>query len=368
MNKLTNNQRAFNFNAGPAALPLEVLEKAKQEMTNFQDSGMSVMELSHRSPTYEAVHNGAIEKLRTLLEIPEDYEVLFLQGGASTQFTMIPMNFLQGSGKKAAYLMTGSWSEKAIAETKLFGEAYEATSSKSSQYRSIPDFSSNHLNGTEAYVHLTSNNTIYGTQWHEFPETGKVPLIADMSSDIMSRPIDVSKFDMIYAGAQKNLGPSGVTIVIIKKDLLKQAHSNVPTMLRYQTHVDKNSLYNTPPTFGIYMLGEVLNWIQDQGGLNSITEKNIRKANLIYKTIDESDSFYTGHAQQSSRSYMNITFNLPNEALEKQFLNEAKKAGFTGLNGHRSVGGCRASTYNAVPEATCVALSEFMQQFQHRNS
>lgn len=365
---MTNNQRALNFNAGPAALPLDVLEKAQREMTDFQDTGMSVMELSHRSPTYEAVHNNAVQKLRSLLTIPEDYEVLFLQGGASTQFAMIPMNFLQHTGKKAAYVMTGSWSEKAIDETNLFGQAYEAASSKSTQYKAIPTFSPDELSGNEAYVHLTSNNTIYGTQWQDFPDTGKVPLIADMSSDIMSRPVDVKKFDMIYAGAQKNLGPSGVTIVIIKKDLLQKANADVPTMLRYQTHAEKNSLYNTPPTFGIYMLSEVLNWVEDQGGLQSITEINKQKANYIYNVIDDSDGFYTGHAEKSSRSYMNITFRLPSETLEKQFLKEAKTAGFVGLNGHRSVGGCRASTYNAVPKETCQALSEFMKQFQQNNS
>lgn len=365
MNK--GNKRAYNFNAGPSAIPLAVLEKAQEELINFNDTGMSVMELSHRSPAYDEVHHAAILRLKNLYSIPDDYEVLFLQGGASTQFAMIPMNFLQ-KGHKAGYIMTGSWSEKAIAETKLFGDAYELASSKSDQYRHIPKFSLDNVNEDDAYIHLTSNNTIFGTQWKKFPNTGNIPLIADLSSDIMSKPIDISKFDMIYAGAQKNLGPAGLTAVIIKKDLLNKANKEVPTMLSYQTHVNKNSLYNTPPTFGIYMLGEVLTWIENQGGLEKIAEQNEKKAALIYDVIDQSNDFYIGHAAKTSRSLMNITFNLQTEALEKAFLTQAKDAGFVGLNGHRSIGGCRASTYNAVPFNTCKALSEFMIDFMDKNS
>lgn len=280
---------------------------------------------------------------------------------------MIPMNFLP-KDQKAGYIMTGSWSEKAFAETKFFGEAYHIASSKDSQYRYIPKVSANNFNENDAYVHLTSNNTIYGTQWNEFPDTGQVPLIADMSSDIMSKPIDVNKFDMIYAGAQKNLGPSGVTVAIIHKTLLEKANENVPTMLKYETHVKSNSLYNTPPTFGIYMLGEVLKWIELQGGLDAVASNNEEKAKYIYDAIDNSNGFYVGHAETNSRSLMNITFRVSDEVLEKKFLTDAAEAGFVGLNGHRSVGGCRASTYNAVPQEACLALSEFMKEFQQKNN
>ncbi|MBS4209973.1 3-phosphoserine/phosphohydroxythreonine transaminase [Bacillus sp. FJAT-50079] len=362
-----NDQRAYNFNAGPSALPLTVLEKAQQELVNFKGTGMSIMELSHRSPAYENVHNEAISRLRKLFSISNDYEVLFLQGGASLQFSAIPINFLQ-PGQKAGYIMTGVWAEKAIAEAKLFGEPYEIASTKEEQYRRIPGLNELNFNSDDAYVHLTSNNTIYGTQWNDFPDTGDVPLIGDMSSDIMSKAIDVSKFGMIYAGAQKNLGPSGVTLVIIRKDLLEKANPNIPTMLNYQTHVKANSLYNTPPTFGIYMLGEVLRWIEQSGGLAAIEENNIEKAKLIYDVIDQSNGFFAGHAEAESRSLMNITFRLADEELEKKFLAEAKNEGFVGLNGHRSVGGCRASTYNAVPYEACKALSEFMKQFQNKHS
>lgn len=364
MNQLV--QRAYNFNAGPSALPLAVLEKAQQELIDFRGTGMSVMELSHRSAAYEEVHNQAISLLKEMLSIPDDYEVLFLQGGASLQFSMVPMNFLKPE-QKAGYVMTGSWSEKAFSEAKLFGNPYQVASTKDSQYRRIPQFDELQYSPTDAYVHLTSNNTIYGTQWRDFPHTGDVPLIADMSSDIFSKPFDVSKFAMIYAGAQKNLGPSGVTVAIIRKDMIEKANSNIPTMLKYSIHSKNNSLYNTPPTFGIYMLGEVLNWVKGLGGINEISNRNETKANLIYDAIDQSNGFYIGHAEIESRSLMNITFRLKDEELEKKFLAEAKKEGFIGVNGHRSVGGCRASTYNAVPYETCKAFSEFMIQFQATN-
>lgn len=363
---MQQSKNIYNFNAGPAALPSAVLDQAKLELTNFNNSGMSVMELSHRSSTYEEIHNATIERMKQLLQIPNDYEVIFVQGGASLQFAMIPYNFLH-EGQEAGYILTGSWSEKAIAETKYFGTAYEIASTKANEYRNIPDVTMDDVKENSAYVHITSNNTIYGTQWKQFPQLDHVPLIADMSSDIMSKSIDVSQFDLIYAGAQKNLGPSGVTVVIIKKNLLEKANDNVPTMLSYKTHVDKNSLYNTPPTFGIYMLGEVLKWIELQGGLDVIATNNEEKAALIYDTIDESDGFYVGHAEKDSRSLMNITFRLHDEQLEKKFLQEASEAGFVGLNGHRSVGGCRASTYNAVPHEACLALSEFMKTFQRQN-
>lgn len=361
-----NTQSVYNFNAGPSALPRAVLEKAQQELINFRGTGMSIMELSHRSKPYEEVHNEAIARLKRLFSIPENYEVLFLQGGASLQFSMIPMNFLN-AGQKAGYIMTGAWAEKAFDEAKLFGEPYAVADTKESNHNKIPKVTDLQYNEDDAYVHLTSNNTIFGTQWKEFPNTGTVPLIADMSSDIMSKPVDVSKFGLIYAGAQKNLGPSGVTVVIIRKDLLAQANQEIPTMLNYNTHAKSNSLYHTPPTFGIYMLGEVLGWIEDLGGLEAVEKQNENKAKYIYDAIDGSNGFYLGHAEPESRSLMNITFKLADEALEKKFLEEAKEAGFVGLNGHRSVGGCRASAYNSVPVEACIALSEFMARFQKNN-
>ncbi|MCS1382051.1 3-phosphoserine/phosphohydroxythreonine transaminase [Lysinibacillus sphaericus] len=359
-------QRAYNFNAGPSALPLEVLENAQQQLVNFRNSGMSIMEMSHRSAIFDEVHNEAIALLKKLYAIPENYEVLFLQGGASLQFTMVPMNFLQAD-KKASYVLSGSWSEKAFKEAKLFGTPVEAASTKENKYRNIPALTDIQFNEDDAYVHITSNNTIYGTQWKEFPETGHVPLVADMSSDILSKPVDVSKFGIIYAGAQKNLGPSGVTVVIIRKDLLEKANNEIPTMLKYTTHADGNSLYNTPPTFGIYMLGEVLKWVEAKGGVEAVAKLNEAKAQVIYDAIDNSNGFYKGHATPESRSLMNITFRVADEELEKQFLGEAKAAGFIGLNGHRSVGGCRASTYNAVPLETCEALRDFMVAFQQKH-
>lgn len=362
----TEIKRAYNFNAGPAALPFAVLQKAQEELLDFQGTGMSIMELSHRSKAYGAVHNDAGLLLKELLQIPEDYDVLFLQGGASLQFAMVPMNFL-ATGQKAGYIMTGTWSEKALKEAELFGETFKAAGSKESGYRYIPKQEEIKYGQDTAYLHLTSNNTIYGTQWQELPDTGHIPLVADMSSDILSRPFDVSKFALIYAGAQKNLGPSGVTVVIIKKSFLETANPNLPTMLKYSTYAKDNSLYNTPPTFGIYMLKLVLSWAKEIGGLREISRMNQEKAAFIYDTIDKSNGFFVGHAQKDSRSLMNITFRLKDEELEKKFLDEAKEAGFVGLNGHRSVGGCRASVYNAVTYESCKALQDFMVQFQKQN-
>ncbi len=359
-------KRAYNFNAGPAALPLPVLQKAQAELVDFRGSGMSIMEMSHRGKEYEAVHNEAISLLKELMGIPSGYEVLFLQGGASLQFAMIPMNFLP-PGRKAGYILTGSWAEKAYSEAKQFGEVFEVASTKSDNYRRVPAIGDLRYPPDAAYIHLTSNNTIYGTGWPAFPDTGAVPLVADMSSDILARPVDVSKIALIYAGAQKNLGPSGLTVVIVRQDLLEKANSGVPTMLSYGTHAKNNSLYNTPPTFGIYFLNLVLAWVKEQGGVAAIHKLNVDKAAVIYDAIDKSGGFYRGHAEPASRSLMNITFRLAGEELEKKFLDEAKKAGFTGLAGHRSVGGCRASAYNAVPMESCIALAEFMKNFQKSN-
>lgn len=357
-------KRAFNFNAGPAALPLEVLQEAQAELLDFQGTGMSVMELSHRSKDYDVVHNEAKALLIKLLNIPDNYEILFLQGGASLQFSMVPMNILAPE-KTANYILTGSWSEKALAEAEKLGKTKVGGSTKDNKYKSIPG--DLEIDANDAYVHLTSNNTIYGTQWGEFPDTKDVPLIVDMSSDILSRPLDISKFGIIYAGAQKNLGPSGVTVVIIRKDLIDLVDANVPTMLKYATQAKANSLYNTPPTFSIYLLSKVLAWVERSGGVEGIQKRNELKAKMIYDVIDNSDGYYKGHAHKDARSLMNVTFNLANADLEAKFLNEAKAVGFVGLNGHRSIGGCRASIYNAAPVEACEALRDFMIEFQKNN-
>ncbi|WP_428909385.1 3-phosphoserine/phosphohydroxythreonine transaminase [Niallia sp. Krafla_26] len=355
--------RALNFNAGPAALPEWALKEAQSELLNFRGTGMSVMELSHRSKDYDAVHNEAISLLRSLLSISDDYEVLFLQGGASLQFSMVPMNLLK-DGQTAYYALTGSWSEKALKEAQKLGKTEAVISSKENQYKNIPALDPSSIPNDAAYLHITSNNTIYGTQWHDFPSGLQVPLVADMSSDILCRPLNVEQFDLIYAGAQKNLGPSGVTVVIIKKDLLARSSHELPTMLNYNTYAKNNSLYNTPPTFGIYLLSLVLKWVEQQGGLTAIEKINGQKAALLYDEIDQSEGFYNGHAEQDSRSTMNVTFTLNSDEATKSFLTQAKEAGFVGLNGHRSVGGCRASIYNAVPLENVEKLAQFMKDFR----
>lgn len=363
-----NLKRTYNFNAGPSALPEEVLQMAQKELLDFNSTGMSVMELSHRSKDFEDVHNQAQSLLKQLLGVPDNYEVLFLQGGASLQFSMIPMNFLN-TGEVGNYVLTGSWSEKALKEAKILGkETAIGASTKEFNYDRIPNLDDITVSPEDAYLHITSNNTIFGTQWKEYPTVKDQLLIADMSSDILSKPLPIEKFAIIYAGAQKNLGPSGVTVVIIRKDLLeKEADKPVPTVLRYGTHSSNNSLYNTPPTFSIYMLNKVLQWVLKQGGVEEIAKRNEAKAALIYDAIDNSHGFYTGHATKDSRSLMNITFKLQTEELSKKFLAEAKAVRFVGLNGHRSVGGCRASTYNAVPIEACEALRQFMINFQQQN-
>ena len=357
--------RKHNFNAGPAALPLEVLQTAAEQLVDFQGIGMSIMEVSHRSADYETVHNQAQQLLRELLNIPDNYKVLFLQGGASLQFAMVPMNFLKAD-QVACYVQTGNWSNKALKEAKLLGQTKIVAASDATPKR-IPDMTNLELPENAAYLHVTSNETIEGLSMREFPATGDVPLISDMSSDILSRPIDVSKFGLIYAGAQKNLGPSGVTVVIIRDDMLAKVPSTLPSMLRYDIHAKGNSLYNTPPTIAVYLMGLVLQWVKDQGGLQGLYERNVRKAGLIYDVIDRSEGFYEGIVRHEDRSNMNITFGLQTEELEAQFLKEAKEHGFVGLKGHREVGHMRASAYNAVPEAACQALAEFMRDFQHRH-
>ena len=360
------NNRIFNFNAGPAALPLEVLIEAQAEMLNYQQTGMSILEISHRSKPYEAINAEAEANMKEILGLGDNYRVLFLQGGASTQFAMVPMNFLP-EGRTADYILTGAWSEKALKEAKLFGNTHVAGTTADDNYKRIPRLDEIQLSDNPAYVHITSNNTIFGTQWNELPSFGQVPLIADMSSDILNKPFAADNFAMIYAGAQKNLGPSGVTVVIIRKDLLEDNPKTISAMMRYETHAKNNSMYNTPPVFSVYMLNLVLRWMKAQGGLSAIGKRNTEKAGLVYDTIDQSGGFYRGHAAIGSRSLMNVTFRLPNEEQEKRFAKEAEEAGLIGLKGHRSVGGLRASMYNAMTLAGCQALKQFMVDFKCKN-
>jgi phosphoserine aminotransferase len=357
--------RIYNFNAGPAALPLEVLEEIRDSFLNFGGSGMSITEISHRSALFDAVINDAVARTRRLLNLDDRFHVLFIQGGASLQFSMIPMNLL-GEGESADYVNTGTWSAKAIKEAEIQGKAVAVVaSSEDKNFSYIPKNLA--FNKKAVYVHITSNNTIKGTQWASYPETGGVPLIADMSSDIMSRPFDAGKFGLIYAGAQKNIGPAGVCMVIIRNDMLKRVPDTLPSMLKYTTYASKNSMYNTPPCFAVYMIQLVMKWLEESiGGLEKMQQINQAKARLLYEAIDRGD-FYRGTAETDSRSLMNVTFRLPNEALEKQFVEQALKNGLGGLKGHRSVGGCRASIYNATSLAAVKALVDFMKTFAQKN-
>lgn len=361
--------RKFNFSAGPAMLPKEVLERAQQEMTDWNGSGMSVMEMSHRGSEYMSIAAQAEADLREVMAIPDNYKVLFLQGGASSQFAMIPMNLLgasSGNGKgKADYINTGAWSKKAIAEAKRYGDINVAASSEDSNFTTIPAFDTWKLDPEASYVHYTPNETIGGVEFGWIPETGDVPLVADMSSTILSRPMDVSKFGLIYAGAQKNIGPAGLTLVIIREDLIDDSRvmEGTPAMFKYSTHDKSGSMYNTPPTYGWYFAGLVFQWIKDQGGLTGIAETNERKANKLYSMIDNSP-FYNSPVDPEYRSWMNIPFTLDNADLDADFLTQAAEQGLITLKGHRSVGGMRASIYNAMPEEGVDALIEFMQVFE----
>ncbi|MFH1130204.1 MAG: 3-phosphoserine/phosphohydroxythreonine transaminase [Pseudomonadota bacterium] len=358
--------RVMNFNPGPACMPLEVLQEVQKEFLDFAGTGKSILESSHRSPEYDKVHTGAQELLKELLGLGDDYQVLFLGGGASTQFAMVPMNFL-GKGQVADYLVTGSWSKKAVKEAKIFGQVnIAATTEKDGKFTRIPKPEECQFSENAAYVHLTSNNTIFGTQWKNFPEV-KTPLIADMSSDILWRPFDAKKFALIYAGAQKNLGPSGVTVVVVRRDLVGKAAKDIPSMFSYPIQAEKNSLYNTPPCFSIYMVGKTLQWLKNKGGLAVMEKENRAKGDLLYKTIDNHADFFRAPVEKESRSYMNIVFRLPDENLEKRFIDEGKNAGMIGLKGHRSVGGIRVSTYNAVSLEWVQAITDFMQDFIKRN-
>ena len=360
----TTTARIYNFSAGPAVLPLPVLEEAQRDLVALPGVGMSVMEISHRSKTFEDILNRAIEDMRALAGIPANYKVLLLQGGATLQFSMVPMNLL-GAGATADYIDTGSWADKAIKEAKKVGKVNVTGSTKADNYTRIPSQGELALTPGAAYVHITTNNTIEGTEWKTLPEVGDAPLVADASSDMFHGPLDVGRFGLIYAGAQKNLGPSGVTLVIIREDLLERSQATLPTFLNYKTHAENNSLYNTPPTFGIYILGLTMKWLKSLGGLPGIKQINERKAGKLYAEIDRT-GFYRGTAQKDSRSLMNVTFRLQSEELEKAFEKEATAAGLDGLKGHRAVGGLRASIYNAFPEEGVDALVEFMREFERK--
>jgi phosphoserine aminotransferase len=344
---------------------MPVLEEAQRDLIALPGVGMSVLEISHRSKPFDEIIQGAEADLRTLAGISGDYAVLFLQGGASLQFSMVPMNLLT-PGATADYVITGVWSQKAIKEAKKVGAVNVAATTESDHFTHVPAAGDLKLTADAAYVHVTSNNTIYGTQWKTLPDAGGRPLVNDASSDIFSKPIDVSKHGVIYAGAQKNLGPSGLTLVIIRKDLLERSQASLPTMLNYKVQAENGSLYNTPPVFGVYVLRLVLKWLLANGGLEAMEVRNDRKAGLLYAEIDRT-GFYRGHARADSRSTMNITFRLPSEDLEKQFAKESTAAGLDGLKGHRSVGGLRASIYNAFPEEGVQALVEFMREFERKN-
>jgi phosphoserine aminotransferase len=357
--------RIFNFSAGPAVLPLEVLEEAQRDLLSLPGVGMSVLEISHRSKAFDEIIQGCEADMRTLAGIPSNYRVLFLQGGASLQFSMVPMNLLPAGGS-ADYIVTGAWSQKAVKEAKRVGGVKIAASTESDNFTRVPRQDEIKIDPAAAYVHMTSNNTIFGTEWHYTPDVGTVPLVSDTSSDMFSRPIDVAKHALIYAGAQKNLAPAGVTVVIIRDDMVARSPSTLPTMLNYAVHVENQSLYNTPPVFAIYVMRLVMKWLLKRGGLAGVEQANARKAARLYAEIDRT-GFYRGHAQKDSRSRMNVTFRLPSEDLEKTFAKEATAAGLDGLKGHRSVGGMRASIYNAFPEAGVDALVQFMQEFERKN-
>jgi phosphoserine aminotransferase len=361
----TTTARVYNFSSGPAVLPVSVLEQIQRDLVSLPGVGMSILEVSHRSAVFEQVIAKAEGDLRELAGIPANYKVLFLQGGASLQFSMVPMNLLP-EGRTADYIITGSWTDKAAKEAKKVGAVNIAATSAADNFGRIPTQSEWTLTPDAAYLHITSNNTIEGTQWHNEPNVGDVPLISDASSDILSRPIEISKYGLIYAGAQKNLGPAGTTIVIIREDLLQRSSKSLHTMLNYATHAENGSLYNTPPVFAIYGVGLVLQWLRAQGGLQAIAKVNQRKAAKLYAEIDRT-GFYRPTANKDDRSLMNVTFRLPSEALEKQFVKESTTAGFDGLKGHRSVGGMRASIYNAFPEDGIDGLVDFMREFERKN-
>jgi phosphoserine aminotransferase len=372
----TSLKRVFNFNAGPSALPLSVLERIREELLDWRGSGMSVMEMSHRSPEFESINAAAEAGLRKHLAVPEDYGVIFLQGGGSTQFTLVPMNLCL-PGKPVDLVHTGTWTAKALTELKKGFAHRVAATTEPVKFTRIPHKDEIFFSSEASYVHLCTNNTIEGTQYQSLPETGAVPIVADMSSDIASRPLEVKKFGLIFAGAQKNLGPSGVTVVIVRKDLAERSDKNLPTIFQYRTHIKEKSLYHTPPTFAVYIVGLMMEWIESQGGLTGIQKRNETKAKLLYDAIDSSQGFYHCPVEKDSRSLMNVVFRvagsngqsaatLPDEAAEKEFAKQADAAGLVGTPGHRSVGGMRVSLYNAVEPSAVEALTGFMREFQRK--
>lgn len=359
-------KRIYNFSAGPAILPEEVLKEAQENLFSLPGVGMSILEISHRSKTFDNIILGAEKDIKTLLDIDDNYTVLFLQGGATLQFSMVPLN-LMPPANKADYILTGVWAKKAIKEAKRVGAVNIAASTESENFTRIPRQDELKLDPGASYVHFTSNNTIYGTEWKSEPEVGSVPLVCDASSDFLHKKIDIKKYSLIYAGAQKNLGPSGVTVVIIRKDMLERSADSLHTYMNYKIHAENGSMYNTPTTFGIYIIGLVTKWLIKNGGLEAMYKLNCDKAGILYNYMDESDGYYKPTAQKDSRSLMNVTFRLPNEELEKKIIDEATKAGFSGLKGHRSVGGLRASIYNAFPKQGVADLVQFMKDFKSRN-
>jgi phosphoserine aminotransferase len=362
-------ERVFNFSPGPATLPLPVLQEVQQNLLALPGVGASVLEISHRSKTFEEIIAQAEANIRALLNLPEEYHVLFLQGGASLQFSQVPMSFLRGTGRSADYIVTGSWAKRALAEAQREGSVRIVWDGKADNYSRVPKPGECEIDPNAAYVHFTSNETIQGVQFPAEPEVGDVPLVCDASSDFLSRPIDVRRYGLIYAGAQKNVGPAGVTIVIIRQDMLEQVPDDLPTMLNYTVHVEHRSLYNTPPVFAVYVVMLVTRWLLENiGGLEQMHAINQQKAQLLYEAIDRSEGFYRGHAQPDSRSLMNATWRLPSEELEVQFVKEAKEAGLHELKGHRSVGGIRASMYNAMPIEGVRTLVEFMEHFRQKHA
>lgn len=359
-------KRVYNFSAGPAVLPEEVLLEAQRDLFSMPGVGMSILEMSHRSKKFDSIINEAKSDLKKLLGFDDQYSILFLQGGGTLQFSMVPLNLMPPKNK-ADYVLTGVWSEKAKKEAEKVGTVKVAASTKAENFGRIPSQEELNLDEDASYVHYTTNNTIYGTEWHYVPEVGNVPLVCDSSSNMLSHPMDVSKYGLIYAGAQKNMGPAGVTLVIVRKDLLERSQDSLHTYLNYRVHSDKDSLYNTPCTFGIYLIGLTFKWLLNMGGLKEIEKRNIEKAGLLYGCIDQNQDYYRGTVEPGSRSLMNVCFRLPNEELEKKFVAEATEKGFSGLKGHRSVGGIRASIYNAFPRKGVEDLVDFMEKFKKNN-
>lgn len=355
-------ERVINFNPGPAALPLPVLERIRDEFICFGKTGMSILEMSHRSKDFDAIHQGTKNLLKEIYEIPDNYKILFIQGGASLQFSMIPMNFLH-PGETSDYIITGSWSKKALKEAQILSSPKVAASTENEGFKRLPAKEEIKIGPKAVYAHITSNETIHGNQWKTYPQIDNVPLFCDMSSDILSRRINVASFGLIYAGAQKNLGPSGITLVLLREDLLEKCREDIPIILRYKTFVEHDSLYNTPTTFAIYIMHHVLEWIKSQGGLSAIEENNTKKGETLYRCIDSMPDFYKGCVDKDCRSYMNATFRLPSPELEERFIKEAKEQNMIGLKGHRSVGGIRVSMYNAVSLDGVSTLVSFMKDF-----